>query len=838
MHPEDQSPETSQNLPSPPSGGLVLPDQVLPPNLFIVPTLGPVLFPTLMAPVNIAIHRYVETVEEVIQRQRVLGLIVTRGNELNADTPPEALHEVGVAVKVLKRIRMPDGSVNLLVHAVKRFRAVRTLSSTPHLVVEAQYLEDSIEKDNELDALTRSVISHVKKLSEVNPFFTEEMRLAMINAPGPGTVADLVAFALTLKKDDAQDFLQTTNVKKRFEKLLVHLRREQDVADLQKKIQGEVNSKIDTIQREFFLREQMKAIKKELGLEEDGKEKSMRTFRERIEAAGMPEDVKKVALDELEKFETLNENSPEFNVSRSYLEMLCALPWSKRTDDQLDLGIAERVLDEDHYGLEKVKQRILEFLAVRTLNPDPKRAKGSILCLVGPPGVGKTSIGKSIARTLGRNFYRFSLGGMRDEAEIKGHRRTYVGAMPGKIVQALKRAGSKNPVVMLDEIDKLGSSYQGDPSSALLEVLDPEQNSAFLDHYIDVPFDLSEVVFIATANTLATIPEPLLDRMEIIEIPGYTIEEKETIAERYVIPKVLSETGIKPGRLRIQKPALRQLLSDYAREPGVRVLEQLLHRIARKAAVSVVKEKNAQPFVVREGDLQGLLGPKRYFNELAERVLEPGVVTGLAWTSSGGDILFIEATDLPGSGALKLTGKMGETMQESANIAWTYVKKRIAEEKNLKQADFTGRDVHLHIPAGAIPKDGPSAGVTMATALYSLLTGRKSRQRVAMTGELSLKGLVLPVGGIKEKILAAKRVGVTEVILPKSNQKDLPEIPKYALEGMRLYWVSRLEDVFRIALEPVHAPIIEKTARNKKTRASELVLKKKLKKARGAHRLA
>jgi ATP-dependent Lon protease len=834
MHPEDQSSETTSNLPSPPSGGLVLPDQLLPPNLFIVPTLGPVLYPTLMAPVNVAIPRYVETVEEVIQRQRVLGLIVTRGSELNAGSTPEALHEVGVAVKVLKRIRMPDGSVNLLVHAVKRFRAVRVLSPTPHLVVEAQYLDDVVEKDNELDALTRSVISHVKKLSEVNPFFTEEMRLAMINAPGPGTVADLVAFALTLKKEDAQDFLETSDVKRRFEKLLVHLRREQDVADLQKKIQTDVNSKINTMQREFFLREQMKAIKKELGLEEDGKEKSLRTFRERIEASGMPEDVKKVALEELDKFETLNENSPEFNVSRSYLEMLCALPWSKRTEDQLDLGLAERVLDEDHYGLEKVKQRILEFLAVRTLNPDPKRARGSILCLVGPPGVGKTSIGKSVARTLGRNFYRFSLGGMRDEAEIKGHRRTYVGAMPGKILQALKRAGTKNPVIMLDEIDKLGSSYQGDPSSALLEVLDPEQNSSFLDHYLDVPFDLSECVFIATANTLTTIPEPLLDRMEVIEIPGYTIEEKETIAERYVIPKVLSETGIKPGRLRIQKAALRQMLSDYAREPGVRVLEQLLNKIARRAAVSVVRDKSAHPFIVREADLQGLLGPKRYFNELANRVLEPGVITGLAWTAFGGDILFIEATDLPGSGALKLTGKMGETMQESANIAWTYVKKRISEEKNLKQTDFSARDLHLHIPAGAIPKDGPSAGVTMATALYSLLTGRKSRQRIAMTGELSLKGLVLPVGGIKEKILAAKRVGVTEIILPKANQKDLPEIPKYALEGMRLHWVTRLEDVFKIALEPVHMPIVDKPQR-KKTRA--IVLRKKHKKARSSHRL-
>ncbi len=814
------NPESSDNstkFPVKQAGGLILPDQVLPPNLFVLPINHPIVFPTLLAPLLINHPKQVAMIEEAINRQRMIGLVLVRGNEVTDDTKPEDLFGVGVAAKIVKRLKMPDGSVNLLIHSMKRFRMRRVLSEQPYIVAETEYLEDISEKSIEMDALTRSVISHVKKLSEVNPFFTEEMRLAMINAPGPGTVADLVAFSLTLPKADAQEFLETLSVKTRFEKLLIHLRREQDVADIQRKINDEVNTKINKMQREFFLKEQIKTIRRELGNAEDGQEKTGRTFRERIETAGMPEEVKKVAFEELEKFETISENSPEYNITRNYLETLCSLPWSKESKDNLDLAHAQQVLDAEHYGLDKVKDRIIEFLAVRDLKQDPK---GSIICLVGPPGVGKTSIGKSIAKTLGRSFFRFSLGGMRDEAEIKGHRRTYVGAMPGKVLQGMRRAGTKNAVLMLDEIDKLGNSYHGDPASALLEVLDPEQNNAFLDHYLDVPFDLSKVLFITTANTTSTIPAPLLDRMEIIEIPGYTLEEKEDIALRYVIPRELEANGVRPSQLKIERTALRKMMTDYAREPGLRSLQQLVGRIARKAAARIVREKaqlekatdkasavKPKAIMITEDKLVEWLGPKRFYNELAERVTSPGVVTGLAWTAMGGDILFIEATDLPGSGNLKFTGQMGEVMTESAAIAWTYVKKKVsAEPLRFDRKYFKAHDLHLHIPAGAIPKDGPSAGVTMATALFSLLSGRKARNRLAMTGELSLQGKVLPVGGIKEKILAARRAGISTIIMPKLNEKDLHEVPEYALKGIQLHLVSHVDEVLELALEKSGEP--------------------------------
>ena len=808
-------------------GSLVVPDQILPPNLFVLPVNSAVVFPTLLAPIMVTQPRFVAAIEEAISRSRLIGLLLTRESEVKEGTKPEDLYDVGVVVKILKRLKMQDGSVNLLIQSVKRFRSKRVLSDYPYIVVETEYLSDIAEKSTELDALTRSVISHVKKLSEVNPFFTDEMRLAMINASGPGTVADLVAFALALPKADAQDFLETLSVKSRFDKLLVHLRREQDVADVQKKISEDVNHKLTKMQREFFLKEQLRTIKRELGMEEDGKDKSRRTFKERIEAAGMPTEVKATALDELEKFETISESSPEYNISRNYIETLCSLPWSHETQDNLDIPHARKVLDADHFGLEKVKERIIEFLAVRKLKADPK---GSIICLVGPPGVGKTSVGKSIAQTLGRNFFRFSLGGMRDEAEIKGHRRTYIGAMPGKVMQGMKRAGSRNAVLMLDEIDKLGQSFQGDPASALLEVLDPEQNSAFLDHYVDVPFDLSKVLFIATANTTSTIPPALLDRMELIELPGYTLEEKEEIAIKHVIPKETAANGLKPAQLKIERPALRQIMLDYAREPGLRTLQQMIGRISRKAAAQIVQGKGKK-FTIKASDLVSWLGPKRYYNEMAERITSPGVVVGLAWTSMGGDILFIEATDVPGSGNLKLTGQMGEVMTESAAIAWTYVRKKAGAELHLDKDYFKSNDMHLHIPAGAIPKDGPSAGVTMATAMYSLLSGKTARQKMAMTGELSLIGKVLPVGGIKEKILAARRSGIVDIILPKLNEKDVAEVPAYALKGMKLHYVSHVDEVLALALS---GP--EKTTRaSKKNRVIRTANKRVLKKNRALY---
>jgi ATP-dependent Lon protease len=797
--------EKDGQLPVEKAGSVALPDQNLPPNLFILPTNSSIIYPSLMAPLVVTPGRFVATVEEAISRNRMLGLILTREEELTAAVKPEQLYEYGVAVRVLKRIKMPDGSVNLLIQSLKRFRSKKVLSDHPHLLVETEYLEDEVEKDLEMDALVRSVIQNVKSLSEVNPFFTDEMRLAMINASGPGTVADLVAFALALPKSEAQDFLETISVKKRFEKILLHLRREQDVADVQKKITDEVNTKLTKLQREFFLKEQMKSIRRELGQEVDGKEKSAQTFREKVEASKMPEEIKKVAFEEIEKFETISDQSPEYNITRNYLDTLCALPWGIETEDQLSLGHARKVLDEDHFGLEKVKERILEVLAVRKLK---NSTKGSIICLVGPPGVGKTSIGKSVAKAMGRNFFRFSLGGMRDEAEIKGHRRTYIGAMPGKVINAMKRAGSQNAVLMLDEIDKLGSSYQGDPASALLEVLDPEQNSQFVDHYLDLPFDLSKVLFIATANQLDTIPAPLLDRMEVIEVGGYTLEEKEIIASEYIIPKEILNNGLTPNQVKIEKTALRKILLDYAREPGLRQFQQVMNKIFRKAAAAIVHETEApvktklkSKIIIRQEDLVEWLGPKRYTNEMAERITAPGVVVGLAWTAVGGDILFIEATDFPGTSQMKLTGQMGEVMSESASIAWSYVKKKVGKEKIIDPEYFKTNDFHLHIPAGAIPKDGPSAGITMASAFYSLVSGRRARQKVAMTGELSLIGKVLPVGGIKEKLLAARRSGVLEIVMPKQNEKDLYDLPKDLLASLKIHFVSHVEEVFDLVLE-------------------------------------
>lgn len=788
--------EGPKETPSEPSG-LALSEQILPPNLFILPLNTPLVFPTLLAPILVTHPRYVAMIEEAINRQRMLGLLLTLQGEVREDTKPSDLYEYGVIVKIIKRLKMQDGSVNLLVHSMKRFRTQKVLSDQPYIVVEAEYLDDVIEKSTEMDALTRSVVSHVKRLSESNPFFTEEMRLAMINAPGGGTVADLVAFALSLSRADAQEFLQTLSVKARFEKLLLYLKREQDVADLQKKINEEVNQKLSKLQREFFLKEQLKTIKRELG--GDGRDKTNQTIRERIETAGLPEEAKKTALEEVEKFEGLSENSPEYHISRNYLETIASLPWNKESTDHLDLDHAKEILDSAHYGLEKVKERIIEFLSVRKLKSNPK---GSIICLVGPPGVGKTSIGKSIAETLGRSFFRFSLGGMRDEAEIKGHRRTYIGAMPGKIIQGIKRAGNKNCVLMLDEIDKLGQSFQGDPASALLEVLDPEQNDHFLDHYLDLPFDLSKVLFITTANTTSSIPDPLLDRMEVIELPGYTLEEKEDIATRYLIPKELAINGILPSQIKIERAALCTMMTDYAREPGLRSLQKLLNRIGRKAAAQIVSQNEPKkgPIVIKENELSSWLGPKRFYNDIAERITSPGVVVGLAWTAMGGDILFIEAAEIPGTGQLKLTGQMGEVMTESAALAWSYVKKKCEREQKLDNKFFSAHDIHVHIPAGAIPKDGPSAGITLATALYSLLSGRKIKYKLAMTGELSLTGKVLPVGGIKEKILAAKRAGITTILLPRLNEKDLIEIPPYALKGMTLEWVSHVEEVFERAL--------------------------------------
>jgi ATP-dependent Lon protease len=832
-----------------------------PPEVVIIPIVNSPIFPGMIAPIILSEDKYTPELDSYLSKHNYVALNLVKFKDFGegqevlqemdeeninyedesedagqkvslssvSDISPKGLtpkdiYRVGVLCKVVKKLKLPDGSVNLLVHGMKRYRAVEYIVDSPLLVAKTEIFNDIHEPDEELDAYTRSVINQVKKLSEINPYFNEEMKLAMLNSPSPGSLADLVAFALSLDVPEAQDFIETLIVKKRFAKLLVYLKREKDVADIQKKITDEVNDKVNKYQREYFLREQLKVIRNELGMDEDDKAKDMKKIQEGIEQGDLPEDAKKAALEELERLESIPDSSPEYNVTRTYLNWMVQLPWNKATDDKVDIEAAKKILEKDHYGLEKPKERIMEFLAVRKLKPE---YDGTILCLAGPPGVGKTSLGHSIAKALGRKFYRFSLGGMKDEAEIKGHRRTYVGAMPGKIIQALKRVEVNNPVIMLDEIDKIGKSYQGDPASSLLEVLDPEQNKTFIDNYLDVPFDLSKVLFIATANYIGEIPEALLDRMELIELSGYTIEEKLSIATKWVIPKQLKKHGLTSKEFTLSAVVLKALVSDYAREPGVRVMEQTVAKLCRRAALEKVSSKKFKKFSPSVPDLEKYLGPKRFETDKAQKPLMPGVVTGLAWTSFGGDILFVESIPLKGKG-FKLTGQLGDVMGESANLAYSYIKGLLqgqieAEKKKLpKPKKVAGKaapapqqtpngeeatdylathEIHLHLPAGATPKDGPSAGITMALALYSLATNQMVRGDVAMTGELSLTGKVLPVGGIKEKVLAAKRAGIKTIILPWQNEKDLKEVPERHRKGMVFFPVKHFDEVLKIALK-------------------------------------
>jgi len=838
-----------------------------PKEVVIIPIVNSPIFPGMIAPIILSEDKYTPELDSYLAKNNYVALNLVKFKDFgetqevlqemgeeqinyedededegytglsSADdiTPkgitPKDIYKVGVLCKVIKKLKLPDGSVNLLVHGMKRYRAIEYIVDSPLLVAKTEVFSDIHEPDEELDAYTRSVINQVKKLSEINPYFNEEMKLAMLNSPSPGSLADLVAFALSLDVPEAQDFLETLIVKKRFAKLLIYLKREKDVADIQKKITDEVNDKVNKYQREYFLREQLKVIRNELGMDEDEKAKDMKKIKEGIELGHLPEEAKKAAMEELERLESIPDSSPEYNVTRTYLNWMVQLPWNKTTDDKVDIGTARKILEKDHYGLEKPKERIMEFLAVRKLKPE---YDGTILCLAGPPGVGKTSLGHSIAKALGRKFYRFSLGGMKDEAEIKGHRRTYVGAMPGKIIQALKRVEVNNPVIMLDEIDKIGKSYQGDPASSLLEVLDPEQNKTFIDNYLDVPCDLSKVLFIATANNIGEIPEALLDRMELIELSGYTIEEKLSIAIKWVIPKQLKKHGLSAKEFTLSSIVLKALVSDYAREPGVRVMEQTIAKLCRRAALEKVSSKRFKKFAPTVPDLEKILGPKRFETDMAQKPLSPGIVTGLAWTSFGGDILFVESIPLKGKG-FKLTGQLGEVMGESANLAYSYVKKVLQSQIELElkkkvvkkvpvkkvvkpvlhtpapavaapnaeeATDFLAtHEIHLHLPAGATPKDGPSAGITMALALYSLATNQMVRGDVAMTGELSLTGKVLPVGGIKEKVLAAKRAGIKTIILPWQNEKDLKEVPERHRKGMKFFPVKHFDDVLKIALK-------------------------------------
>ena len=777
----------------------------VPEVLSILPLRDTVLFPQAVVPLAAGRETSVRLIEDAARGGRLIGVFGQRDPSVE-DPQQGDLYRVGTAATILKVVKQPDGIVRLVVQGIARVRIVEMVQTRPFLTARVEVVEETLPAagDLETEALMRNAVTLFRQIVELSPFLPDEMTGAVQHVSEPGRVADIIAASLpALSTQVKQELLETVAVKARLGRLAACLTKEVEVLTLGSKIQSQVESEVGKTQREYYLREQMKAIQKELG-EGDERSQEIGELRQKIEAAGMTEEARKEALRELDRLAKMPPAAAEYTVARTYLEWLVALPWAKETEDNLDLTTARAILDEDHWALEKVKDRILEYLAVKSMRP---AGKDPILCFVGPPGVGKTSLGRSIARALGRKFHRISLGGMRDEAEIRGHRRTYIGALPGQIIQGLRRADSRNPVFMLDEIDKLGMDFRGDPASALLEVLDPEQNVAFRDHYIDVAFDLTKALFITTANILDPVPPALRDRMEVIEIAGYTEEEKVHIARKHLIPKQTADHGLVEGEhIRWTDEALRLLIRGYTREAGLRNLEREIAAITRKVAKRRV-EGHSDAVEVTEALVGELLGAPRFlFEELEERTRVPGVAVGLAWTAAGGDILFIEATRMRGSKALTLTGQLGDVMKESAQAALSWVRSH-ATEIGIRPDFWEHSDIHVHIPAGAIPKDGPSAGVTLLTALVSLLTRRPLRPRLAMTGEVTLSGRVLPVGGIKEKVLAARRAGVTTLILPSRNEKNLVEdVPAQARAGMTFHLVDCVDQVLALALDPAPVP--------------------------------
>jgi ATP-dependent Lon protease len=775
----------------------------LPSELPVLPLRETVPLPDALTPLAVGQERSIRLVNDALGADRMLVMVAARTPE--EETPgPGDLYDIGVAGTIARMLRAPDGTLRLLVQGGQRVRIVRWVREEPYLFAEIAEVPDVVEETPELIALLRNVQRTFGEIVEQVPYLPEELQFAVANVDDPSALSHLIAGALRIKSEEQQELLEEVDVARRLRRLSEILARELEVISLGSKIQSQVQSELDHSQREYFLRQQLKAIQQELG-ETDEVQAEVDELRAQLDALELPAEVRRQADRELARLEKLPPAAAEHGVIRAWLEWIASLPWDRSTEDNLDLDHARAVLDEDHYDIEAVKDRILEFLAVRKLNP---QARGSILCFVGPPGVGKTSLGRSIARALGRRFERISVGGVRDEAEIRGHRRTYIGALPGTIVRALRDAESNNPLFMIDEIDKLGTDYRGDPASAMLEVLDSEQNSAFRDHYLDVPFDLSKVMFITTANTLDTIPGPLLDRMEVIQLAGYTEEEKLQIARRYLVPRQIERNGLKRSRIEITEPALRALIADYTREAGVRNLEREIGTICRKVARQVAEGKLKRKATVSEKRARELLGKRRFFSEARRRTREPGVATGLAWTPVGGDVLFVEATAMPGSGKLTLTGQLGDVMKESAQAALSHVRAHAQElVPELPEDWFATHDIHLHVPAGAIPKDGPSAGITMATALMSLLSGRPVRDDVAMTGELTLTGQVLPIGGLKEKALAAQRSGIHRVIAPKFNEQDIEDIPEHLRRDLEFRFVDGIGAVFGVALEDGRAPV-------------------------------
>ncbi len=767
--------------------------QPIPSKLPILPLEQFVLFPAMLAPIIVGDEKSKHLINDVVAGNRQVG-VFTKKPEAPNIAAFENLYDVGTAANVVKMARTPDGTVRVLLHGLTRIRIVEPLATDPYLQARVEELREIPSEDTETQALVRSIHALLARAAQLSAL-PEELVTAAINLTDPARLADLVASNLGLKVPELIEILSMADVHQRIQRVHFFLTREMEVFELGAKIHTEVKSELDKAQREYFLREQLKAIRKELGEDESGS-REIEELEQRLKEKQLPDHAREVAQKELSRLRLMRPDSAEFTVARTYLEWILDLPWLESTPDRLDIPTAREILDEDHYDLEKIKERILEYLSVRKLKND---MKGPILCFVGPPGVGKTSLGRSIARAMGRRFGRIALGGMRDEAEIRGHRRTYIGAMPGRIIKAIKQAGSNNPVLMLDEIDKLGSDYRGDPAAALLEVLDPEQNNSFVDYYLDIPFDLSNVMFITTANHLDPVPGPLLDRMEVIELPGYTLGEKREIAKRYLIPRQIEQNGLKPSQIRITDSAIEQIIEQYTREAGLRNLEREIGKICRKVARQVAEDPNHSARVTIK-NLRAYLGPPRYFSETAQRMGVPGVAIGLAWTPVGGEILFVEASMTPGSGRFTLTGQLGEVMKESAQAALTYLRANAARWE-IPDELFSQRDIHIHVPAGAVPKDGPSAGITICTALASLLTGRLVKDYLAMTGEITLKGNVLPVGGIKEKMLAAARAKIREVILPERNMLDLEELPAEVREKLHFHPVKHVEQVLALALE-------------------------------------
>ena len=766
----------------------------LPEDLPILPISEAVLYPKMILPLMVSQERLIKLIDAALLVNKMIGIVAIKTRKVD-EVKPEDLFEAGCAAYILKMIKMPDNSLRLLIQGTSRIRLTEFTQRDPYLRAKVAPLTDQGEKTTDTQALMVGVKGIFQKVVELAPNLPAELAIMAMNVEEPGALADLVASTLNLPVADKQTLLETLDVKDRLERVNFFLTKELSVLELGSKIQSQVREGIDKSQREFFLREQLKAIQKELG-EKDERTAEIEDLRQRMIQAKLPPEAMKEGERELDRLAKMPPAAAEYTVSRTYLDWLIELPWAVSTEDNLDIPQAQKVLDEDHYDLEKVKKRILEYLSVRKLKAD---MKGPILCFVGPPGTGKTSVGKSIAKSLGRKFIRMSLGGVRDEAEIRGHRRTYVGALPGRIIQGMRKAGSNNPVFMLDEIDKLGMDFRGDPSAALLEVLDPEQNNTFSDHYLDVAFDLSKVMFITTANILDPIPPALRDRMEVLDLPGYTEEEKLRIAKDFLVPKQVEAHGLSERDIKFEDEALRRIGLEYTREAGVRNLEREIAHICRGVARRVAEGKGAITIVNAE-DVPSYLGPIKFFSEVAERTSEPGVATGLAWTQTGGDILFVEATRMKGRKGFSLTGQLGDVMKESAQAALSYVRAR-AKALKIPEDFFDHSDIHIHVPAGAIPKDGPSAGVTMFTALISLLTGRPVRSDLAMTGEITLRGLVLPVGGIKEKVLAAKRAGITTVILPSRNEKDLEEVPEQVKKDMQFHFVQRMDEIIPLALK-------------------------------------